>query len=106
MSGSTFSYKVPNLSKGQCLLKVLTRYFARFALLRSAVAKPTRFTFPARTASIQTEKISTGTRGGLKRGAPRGAPDVWTQLSPVTLVTTGRRSVTSACPPGSCQNCC
>lgn len=31
--------------------------------------------------------------------ASPGPPDVWTQLSPVTLVTTGRRSVTTACPP-------
>lgn len=28
-----------------------------------------------------------------------GPPDVWTQLSPVTLVTTGRRSVAAAWPP-------
>lgn len=74
-----------------------------FALLRINTTKKTRFTFPAHVArlspfSVRLKKLVSETCvGGSVESL--GPPDVWTQLSPVTLVTTGRHSVTAACPP-------
>lgn len=90
-----------------------------FALLRSNVSKD--FTFPLRvqphlhrfllTLKVKKKKKKLGSRRGAGGSVESpGPPDVWTQLSPVTLVTTGlplhdRRSSATA-GLRSCQEGC
>ncbi|MEQ2235340.1 hypothetical protein ILYODFUR_001306 [Ilyodon furcidens] len=75
------------------------------------VSKETRIPFRARAVRVTSYPNGEKTHSepsGLQECGHCPSPDVWTQLSPVTLVTTGLRSLTAACPPRvhSCQESC
>lgn len=77
MSGPTseavffYGCEVSNKSNGQCPQKAVARYFGQLWLfLRSAIAKPTRFTFHARTAINRTVGRKPGV--GVSVGPPGG----------------------------------